>query len=56
LAISLIRTVVVYVPLAIAANHFYGYMGIFIATATTNVLVGTGAWYWNLQSVRSRSQ
>lgn len=56
LTISLVRTVLVYVPLAIVANHYFGYIGIFVATATTNVLVGTGAWYWNLRSVQHKSR
>ena len=49
--ISIVRTVVVYVPLAIIADAYWGYAGIFIATATTNVVVGSVAWYWNRRSV-----
>ena len=51
LAISIIRTLVLYVPLAIWANWMWGYTGIFVATAVTNVLVGTAAWWWNRVSV-----
>lgn len=51
LAISIIRTLVLYVPLAIWADWMWGYTGIFIATAVTNVLVGTAAWWWNHASV-----
>ncbi len=55
LIISIVRTVIVYIPLAIIANTYWGYVGIFVATAVTNVLVGTGAWYWNQQSVLKAS-
>jgi len=55
LTISIVRTVIVYIPLAIVANAYWGYVGIFLATAFTNVLVGTGAWYWNQQSVLKAS-
>lgn len=52
LTISLVRTLVVYIPLAIIADAYYGYIGIFVATALTNVLIGLGAWYWNRESIR----
>ena len=55
LIISIVRTVVIYVPLAILADRYWGYVGIFIATAVTNVVVGIIAWYWNQQSVKSKS-
>ncbi len=51
LIISVVRTVVVYVPLAIVADIYWGYVGIFIATAVTNVVVGVVAWRWNQHSV-----
>ena len=53
--ISLSRAFVFYVPLAILGNWLWGYMGIFIATAATNVLVGIGAWHWGRRSVRKDS-
>jgi len=55
LIISIVRTVVIYVPLAILADKYWGYVGIFIATAATNVVVGIVAWYWNQQSVKLKS-
>ena len=51
LVISIVRTVVVYIPLAIWANWLWGYVGIFLATAATNVVVGIIAWRWNRASV-----
>jgi Na+-driven multidrug efflux pump len=51
LAISFVRTFVLYIPLAIWADGLWGYTGIFLATAFTNVLVGLAAWWWNRSSV-----
>ena len=53
LAISIVRTFILYVPLAIWADGHWGYVGIFLATAFTNVLVGLAAWWWNRSSVES---
>lgn len=50
--ISLLRTLVVYVPLAVLGNYLFGYIGIFIATAASNVGVGLVAWNWNASYVR----
>ena len=52
LVISILRALVVYIPLAMLGNHFLGYIGIFVATAATNVLVGALAWHWNRSVVR----
>ena len=52
LVISALRTIGFYIPLAILGNVLWGYVGIFIATAFTNVLLGVGAWYWNRLAVR----
>ena len=51
LTISIVRTLVVYIPLAIWADWLWGYVGIFLATAFTNVFVGIIAWWWNRASV-----
>ena len=52
LVISALRTIGFYIPLAILGNALWGYVGIFLATAFTNVLLGVGAWYWNRLAVR----
>ena len=52
LVISILRALAVYIPLAMLGNHFLGYIGIFVATAATNVLVGALAWHWNRSFVR----
>ena len=55
LVISLLRALVIIVPLAILGNYLFGYVGIFIATAVTNVLVGLLAWQWNWRVVNRMS-
>jgi len=55
LVISLLRALVIIVPLAILGNYLLGYVGIFIATAVTNVVVGLLAWQWNWRVVNRMS-
>ncbi|MCY3811327.1 MAG: MATE family efflux transporter [Gammaproteobacteria bacterium] len=55
LVISLLRALVIIVPLAILGNYLFGYVGIFIATAITNVVVGLLAWQWNWRVVNRMS-
>ena len=52
LVISLTRTLALYIPLLILGDYLWGYAGIFLAMAATNVLVGIGGWYWNRLAVR----
>jgi putative MATE family efflux protein len=52
LTISIFRTVIFYIPLAMLGDALWGYQGIFLATAVTNIVVGSAAWYWNKQSVQ----
>ena len=56
LTIALLRTFVVYVPFAYGANLLWGYPGIFVATAVTNVVMGAVAWRWNMVSVSKGSR
>lgn len=55
-ALSFGRMVVIYIPLATLLNDLYGYVGIFIATALSNVLFGlVGAkWFSRRLSLMSR--
>ena len=55
LILSLLRMLVVYIPLAIVAGRLYGYVGVFVVTTFTNVLVGLAAWRWN-ESTITREQ
>jgi Na+-driven multidrug efflux pump len=40
------RMFVIYVPLAMLADHYVGYAGIFIATATANAVMGCWGYLW----------
>lgn len=46
LILSMARMAVLYVPVAIVADHFYGFVGIFFATSATSVVVGIWAYFW----------
>ncbi len=48
-AISVTRTLLLYIPLAYAGAAWFGLHGVFAASATANVLVGIGAYWWNRQ-------
>jgi putative MATE family efflux protein len=54
-AISLLRSLVLFVPLAYFADMYWGYTGIFAATAVTNIVVGLLAWQWNKRSIENQS-
>jgi len=45
------RMFVVYVPLAMLADHLFGYTGIFVATATANCLMGLWGYAWLRRSL-----
>ena len=47
LILSVARLLVIYIPMALLASHYFGYVGIFAATAITNILVGIIAVVWN---------
>jgi len=55
LVISILRSLVIYIPLALVGDHFWGYAGIFAATAITNVLLGLISWKWNQISVEQQA-
>jgi len=44
--VSLMRTILLYVPLALLGRHYYGIAGIFAAYAATNVITGFVAYAW----------
>ena len=46
------RMVVVYVPLALLFDFYWGFIGIFIALAVANVLMGIGAFIWARMMLR----
>ena len=53
LIISIARMFVVYIPLAILFDHFWGYVGIYIATAVSSILLGVVSWFWNRHAITS---
>ncbi len=51
--VSLLRTIILYVPLALIAEYYYGMVGIFAAYAAANVITGFVAYAWAKKTVRS---
>lgn len=47
LILSLARLFIIYVPLALLLGHWLGYVGVFIATSLSSIMVGILAWLWN---------
>ena len=47
LCLSVLRLFVFYVPLALLGSHYFGYLGVFVAMAGTNVIVGLWGRAWN---------
>ena len=45
------RMFVIYVPLAMLADHFFGYSGIFVATALANGAMGCWGYLWLKRSI-----
>ena len=52
LCLSVLRLFVFYVPLALLGRHYYGYAGVFVAMACTNVIVGLWGRAWNARTIR----
>lgn len=46
LVISTMRVLIVYLPLAYIGMEFWGLIGLFVATAITNVVVGAWGYFW----------
>ncbi|MDH5737935.1 MAG: MATE family efflux transporter [Gammaproteobacteria bacterium] len=55
LTLSFLRMVAVYIPLALLFNYYWGYIGVFVATAMSNVLMGAIAWFWCGRFIRTKS-
>ena len=45
-ALSFTRMFILYVPMAMVLNHFFGYHGIFVAAALSNALMGVLGFLW----------
>jgi len=48
---SFTRMFVLYVPLALIADHLFGYRGIFVATAMANCVMGLWGYLWLKRSL-----
>ena len=46
LVISILQMIVVYIPMALLGDYLWGYVGIFIAGATTVTVLGAISWAW----------
>ena len=51
LVMSIARMFVLYVPVAWLGNHFFGYAGVFAATAFANCAMGVIAWAWSRRTL-----
>ncbi|MDH4124100.1 MAG: MATE family efflux transporter [Gammaproteobacteria bacterium] len=50
--VSLLRTILLYVPLALLGRHLFGIIGIFAAYAAANVITGFVAYNWARRTVQ----
>ena len=50
--LSIGRTIVVYIPMAIYFDQLWGYAGIFVALLVSNLLFGLAAWLWGRSMFR----
>ena len=56
LLLSIARLLIVYIPMALFASHYFGYVGIFVASALTSVIVGIVAVLWNRRTLKREQQ
>lgn len=52
--VSLMRTILLYVPLALVGRHFFDIIGIFVAYAIANIITGFVAYAWIRKVVREQ--
>lgn len=50
--LAILRTLVIYVPMAIVFDYYWGYIGIFVAATVANVLLGGAAYAWGSYALR----
>ncbi|MBV1876151.1 MAG: MATE family efflux transporter [Pseudomonadales bacterium] len=46
-SLSIIRMIIIYIPLAFIGQHYFGVIGIFAATCLANIFTGVLAYIWN---------
>jgi len=54
LALMVIKSIILTIPLALLGAHYYGYIGIFAALAAVNVITGVAAHIWGRHLLRTR--
>jgi putative MATE family efflux protein len=50
---TVMRMLVLYIPLAYLGSHWFGIRGVFAATTLSNLAVGIGAYLWNLRTCQA---
>ncbi len=50
--LSVLRMLVIYIPLAYLLDSLWGYIGIFVALVISNLLFGLAAWFWARKMLR----
>ena len=53
---TVVRMLVLYIPLAYLGSRLFGAPGIFAATAISNLVVGVGAYVWNMHTCLGKMQ
>ncbi len=54
LFLSVAHMAVVYIPLALNFNNWWGYIGVFAATAVSNLVMGLASYLWSHQVLRTK--
>ena len=50
--LSIFRAIIIYVPLALLLDHYWGYIGIFVAAMISNLVFGVVSWLWQRSMLR----
>ena len=54
--VSVARMAVIYVPLAIVSNHYFGVAGIFGSYAIANIIAGVFAYAWARRTIDAQCE
>jgi len=54
LVISLLRMIIIHIPLVLVGDYLFGYMGIYIGTVITTIVVGLISWRWINRTIDGR--
>lgn len=53
LVLSVMRMIIVYIPLAMLFNFYWGYIGVFVATGIANCVMGVLSYVWCRRTIRT---